>query len=177
VAALFSRSRTFRLSAFARLTGDSAFFGGGIDVLLFETKVHVCWGKHTHTPKTQDICQDISRALRGTPAGQTGPRQCPKTPGAGSRGTALCPRTQRLWTGPPAARHAIGFCRRTTSVAAKTKGHAGTGTGSEKSRYQVGCHFYGPLGTTLLPAQNASWPPRRREVVGRKRKGQLKVGG
>jgi hypothetical protein len=34
---------------------------------------------------------------RGTPAGQTGPRQCSGTPRAGPRGNARSPRTQRLW--------------------------------------------------------------------------------
>jgi hypothetical protein len=29
---------------------------------------------------------------------QTGPRECSKTPGAGSRGNTRCSRTQRLWT-------------------------------------------------------------------------------
>jgi hypothetical protein len=59
----------------------------------------------SNPPKTY-IYQDISRAApRGTPAGQTGPRQCSKTPGAGSRGNTRCPRTQRFcWTRSSAAR-------------------------------------------------------------------------
>jgi hypothetical protein len=42
------------------------------------------------TPK--NICQNISRAPRGTPVDLTGQRQCSKTPGAGSRGNARYPR-------------------------------------------------------------------------------------
>jgi hypothetical protein len=69
VAALFSRSRAFRLSAFPRLAGLSAFFGGGIDFLLWEACDLIC----TKFPK--DICQNISRGAQGYPGGPNGPAE------------------------------------------------------------------------------------------------------
>jgi hypothetical protein len=70
VAALFSRSRAFRISAFPRLAtcrGLSTFFGGGI--------VSFC-GKHVlfdmlKPPKT--YANNISRGGQGHPGGPNGP--------------------------------------------------------------------------------------------------------
>jgi hypothetical protein len=64
VAALFSRSCAFRLSDFARLTGLSSFFGGGI--------VSYC-GKHMlrYAPNPPNTYAKTYRgAPRGTPAGR-----------------------------------------------------------------------------------------------------------
>jgi hypothetical protein len=66
MAALFVVSRSFRLSAFARLAGLSAFFGGGIDLLLRKAYALIC----SKPPKY--ICQNISRAPQGYPGGPNG---------------------------------------------------------------------------------------------------------
>jgi hypothetical protein len=68
VAALFSRSRAFSLSAFARLTGDSAFFGGGIDFLLRKTQGHVL-----NNNKNQRYIPRHIEGLQGHPGGPNGP--------------------------------------------------------------------------------------------------------
>jgi hypothetical protein len=93
VAALFSRSCAFRLSAFARLTGLSSFFGGGTVSYCGKHMLSICI--RSKTPNT--YAKTYRGGPRGTPAGQTGPWQCSGTSRAGSRGNARLPRTQRLW--------------------------------------------------------------------------------
>jgi hypothetical protein len=67
MAALFVFSRSFRLSAFARLAGLSAFFGGGIDLLLRGACALMC------SKPSKYICQNISRGPQGYPGGPNGP--------------------------------------------------------------------------------------------------------
>jgi hypothetical protein len=100
LAALAALSRSLRLSALARLVGDSAFLGAGIGPLEVET--------HRFYPSKSPIhtSRYVPRAPRGTPADLTGPRQCSKAPGAGPRGNTRSP-TGPSGSGPDLLPHAL----------------------------------------------------------------------
>jgi hypothetical protein len=91
LAALPALSRSFRASALVRLAGESAFWGGA----MIERRIRYVL-RYVENPKC--VSQDISSAPTGppAPAGQTGTRQCTKTPGAGPRGnTRASPKNNR----------------------------------------------------------------------------------
>jgi hypothetical protein len=72
VAVLFSRSRAFRLSAFVRLAGLSAFLGGGIDFTISFCRKHMIY----------DL--DVLKAYRGAPGAGV-----PRARAKRARGSAL----------------------------------------------------------------------------------------
>ena len=76
-AALFVCSRAFRLSAFAQIAGLSAFFGGGIDFLLWEAYDLIC----SKPPK-----RHMPRHIEGHPGrGHVEMRGVPGPSGCGAR--------------------------------------------------------------------------------------------
>jgi hypothetical protein len=108
VAALFSRSRAFRLSAFAAPTRRAECLAslGEASISRFRSFCGKQWEAHDLDVLKANHQKTYAKIYRGppgvaTPAGQTGPRQCSgartQGPRVGPRGNARCPRTQRLW--------------------------------------------------------------------------------
>jgi hypothetical protein len=125
VAALFSHSCAFRLSAFTRLTGLSSFFGGGI--------VSFC-GKHMLLDMLKNpkyICQNISRGPQGYPGGPNGPAAVLWDTQGGSRGNARSPRTQRLWGPRPNYRPSIAKATASQLKAARCESRHAVKLGEE----------------------------------------------
>jgi hypothetical protein len=154
LAAIAALSRSLRLSALARLVGDSAFLGAGIGPLEVET-----YRFHPSKPPIH-TSRYAPRAPRGTPADLERARGsgCSKAPGAGPRGNTRSPRTQRLWTRSSAARPSTADFRKVgqgvvavavavAAVAAQCG--AGGGGGWRSRRYHRG-HGLAAAGSCCL---------------------------